>query len=118
MTTLLEPASNKEKFSPASKFMSLVEYDPKSMVMDIHFMSGTHKRYLQCFPATFQTFKESPTHDAYFSKVIRGRLMSVTILDAGIGRQKKSPLQAVKQRRTLEHGLNKWQAGTVARAGL
>lgn len=108
----------KDKFSPTSQFMALVEYDSAALTMDIHFHSGTHKRYLYCFPTTYQSFKESPTHDAYFSKAIRGRLSSITIKDASIGKQQKSPLKAIKQRRHIEHGVNKWQAGTVARAGL
>ena len=118
MTPLLSEPTTKDRFTPSSKFMALVEYDSATHTLDIHFHSGTHKRYLYCFPATYLTFKESPTHDAFFSKILKGRLLSVTIKNASIGRQIKSPLKAVRQRRHMEHGTVKWQSGTVARAGL
>lgn len=112
-----DQAPLKEKFSPRSSFIELIEYDKKAATLDVHFKSGTVKRYLYCFPSTFQTFKESPTHDAYYSKAIRGRLASVTIKSANVGRQKSQPLKQHKKRRTLDEGLKR-TAGTVARAGL
>lgn len=112
-----EQAPLKEKFSPRSSYIELIEYDKKAMTMDIHFKSGSVKRYLNCFPTTFQTFKESPEIDVYFSKVIRGRLASVTIKNANIGRQVSHPLKALTKRRNLDDGIKR-TVGTVARAGL
>lgn len=112
-----EQAPLKETFSPRSSFIELVDYDARASAMDIHFKSGSVKRYLNCFPATFLSFKQSPTHDAYYSKLIKGRMASVTIKSANIGRQRSHPLKALTKRRSLNAGV-KWIAGTVARAEL
>ena len=109
--------NGKDQFSPRSSFLELVEYDSKAYTLDIHFKSGSQYRYLFDFPASYTTFKESPTHDAYFSKAIRGKYLSVPIKSHKIGRQEHTPLKAIQKRRTLKNG-NQWIAGTVARAGL
>lgn len=108
--------TTKEKFSPSSKFIELVEYDPKANTMDVTFHSGSKVKYLRVFPATFLSFKQSPTHDAYYSRAIKGKLMSVKLVDKNIGRKEGSPLKVVKKEKTLNVGLKQRIAGTVARA--
>lgn len=115
-------AQKKESFAPASKFIELVEYDEASKTMEVTFKSGSKHRYLMVFPSTFMSFKKSPTHDAYYSRAIRGNLPSVKIIDANIGRKESSPLKAVKKEQHLDRGLREQiarserTAGTVARA--
>ena len=106
----------RDKFTPSSMFMELCDYDGQS-TLDITFKSGSVHRYLFCFPATYQSFKESPSHDTYFSKVIRGHFMSIPIRTHNVGRNKSSPLHQKKQRKTLDHGIKRI-VGTVNRAGL
>lgn len=111
-----------EKFSPASKFIELVEYDPVANTMDLTFKSGTKYRYLEVYPTTFLSFKQSPTFDSFYARAIKGNVQSVKLIDKGIGREKSEPLKKNTDRRTLDAGLRKQQAheqriaGTVARA--
>jgi hypothetical protein len=115
-------ATKQEKFSPASTFISVIEYDPKEKTLDITFHSGSRFRYLQVDPTTYLSFKQSPTIDSYYSRAIKGNLQSVKLIDAGIGRDKSAPLKKVKEERTLNAGIKREQnrdkriAGTVARA--
>lgn len=115
-------AEKKETFSPASSFLELVEYDPAAKTLDITFRTGTKHRYLQCYPATFESFKQSPTHSAFYARAIKGNLPAVKLIDNNIGRQESTPLRKVKKEQTLNAGLRKQQsgadriAGTVARA--
>jgi len=118
-------APETDKFTPRSRFIELVTFDRQSNTMDITFKSGSVRKYLYCFPSTFETFKQSPTHDAYYSRGIRGRLTSVAIREHTIGRAVKTPLKQPKQRKTLDEGRKdyagkKWIAGTLNRtfAGL
>jgi hypothetical protein len=114
--------SKPEKFSPGSKFIELVEYNPKDNTMDLTFRSGSKRRYLQVFPTTFLSFKQSPTIDAFYARAIKGNLMSVSLVDKNIGRKESTPLKPVKKERTLDPGLKSQQsrneriAGTIARA--
>lgn len=119
MATLPQASSPQptDKFVPRSRFIELVTYDRKANAMDVTFKSGSVRRYLYVFPATFETFKQSPTHDAYFSRAIRGKLGSVSIRSHTIGREVKRPLKEVKKRRTLDDGIKRIP-GTIARAGL
>lgn len=97
--------------------MEHVKYDRKANTLDITFKSGSVHRYLFCFPATFQTFKESPDHSSYYSRAIKGRMASVPIVKKDIGRPLKGPLKTPRQRRTLDAGIKR-VTGTVKRAGL
>jgi hypothetical protein len=111
-----------DKISPPSKFIALIEYDPKSSSMEITFKSGTKYRYNDVSPLTYLSFKQSPTIDAYYARAIKGNLSSVKLVDQGTGRQKSAPLDQVKERKTLNAGLKKQQSanereyGTVDRA--
>jgi hypothetical protein len=115
-------SGEKDKFSPASKFIELVEYDPKTMQMDVTFKSGSKHKYFLIYPSTFLSFKKSPSHDAFFSRALKGTAMSIKIIDANIGRKESAPLKKVKKEHHLDRGIrdqnarNKWIAGTVARA--
>lgn len=109
--------AGKDEFSPRSDFMELCQYDGKANTLDVTFKSGSVYKYLNFFPTTYQAFKESSTHDAFFSKGIRGRFMSVAIQSAKIGRDEKSPLKEQTKRRTLNVG-KQWQPGTLNRTGL
>lgn len=111
-----------EKFSPASTFIELVEYDPGAHTMDLTFKTGTKIRYLDVSPTTFLSFKQSPTFDSYYARAVKGNLQSVKLIDRGIGRTKSAPLDRVKKEHSLDAGLRKQEArskriaGTVARA--
>jgi hypothetical protein len=130
MATVLgaQTALEKIRFSPASKFIELVEYTPSNTslgILDVTFKNGTVIRAPWCFKLTFESWRESPTHDAYFSKAIKGRMLFVTLRRHTHGKQISSPLQKAKQRRHLESGLKREhighqpfaQLGTVDRAG-
>lgn len=106
-----------DEFSPKSSFIELVKYDRKANTMDITFRSGSVHRYLFCFPATFETFRQAPDHSAFYARAIRGRMMSVPVVKKTIGREHSQPLKQHHQRRTLDAGIKR-TAGTVARAGL
>ena len=121
MATLPEAAPSQtqsaDEFTPRSSFIEHVKYDRKANTLDIHFKSGQVHRYLFCFPATFETFKQSPDHSSFYARAIKGRLMSVPLVKKNIGREQSHPLKHHHQRRTLDAGLTRI-AGTVARAGL
>lgn len=106
-----------DEFAPKSSFMENVKYDRKANTLDITFKSGSIHRYLFCFPATFETFRQSPDHSSFYARAIKGKLMSVPIQKHTIGREKSHALKAFKQRRTLDAGIKRI-AGTVARTGL
>lgn len=110
--------AKREKFAPASKFIAAVEYDPVAKTMDVMFKSGTKTRYLEVYPTTYLSFKQSPTFDSFYARAIKGNLQSVKLIDGGIGTQKSSPLKKVHDRRTLDAGIRKQQRtiGTVNRA--
>lgn len=122
IATGVETLRKAEKFSPDSKFIELVEYNPKEKTMDITFRSGTRVRYLSVNLNTYLSFKTSPTIDSFYARAIKGNIQSVKLVDQGIGRQKSEPLKKVHDRRTLDAGLAKQQTreqrthGTVARA--
>lgn len=108
-------------FSPSSSFIELVEYDAKNQSMKITFTSGTVKQYQNVGQSAYLSFKQSPTHDAYFNKMIRGKLPSSTIVDASIGKKVTSPLHKNKRQGKLDNGLsrqglNATLSGTVNRA--
>lgn len=104
-----------DEFAPKSSFMESVKYDRKGNTLDIHFRSGSVHRYLFCFPATFETFRQSPDHSSFYSRAIKGKLMSVPLVKNDIGRQIDTPLKKIHQRRSLDAGIKRI-AGTVARA--
>ena len=112
----------KDTFSPASSFLELVEYDPQTRTLDITFRSGSKHRYLQCYPATFSSFKDCQNHSVYYARAIKGNLPAVKLIDNTIGRNESAPLKQVKKEHTLDAGLRKQQAGldringTIARA--
>ncbi len=112
----------KESFSPASSFIELVEYDPTQNAMEITFKSGSKFRYFRVFPTTFLSFKQSPTHDAFYTHAIKGNLMSAKLVDKSIGRKISAPLNHKPKEHALDTGLKSQQArnerirGTVARA--
>jgi len=106
-----------DEFSPKSSFMELCKYDRKSNTLDITFKSGSVRRYLSCFPATFETFRQAPDHSSFYARAIKGNLSSVPIFEKTIGRERSHALKKVTQRRTLNAGIKRI-AGTVARAGL
>lgn len=123
---ILTSGSNAEKqkdtFSPASSFIELVEYDSKNRTMDITFHKGSKIRYINVFPSTYQTFKQSPTHSAYYARAIKGNLQSVKIIESDIGTEKSEPLKTINKEQPLDRGLKQQQAreqrinGTIARA--
>ncbi len=106
-----------DEFAPKSSFLESVKYDRKAKALDITFKSGSTHRYLFVFPATFETFRQSPDHSSFYARAIKGKLMSVPINVKNIGRNISTALKHVKQRRTLDAGVKRI-AGTVARAGL
>lgn len=108
----------RDEFSPASSFIEHVRYDRKANTLDVMFKSGSIHRYLFCFPATFETFRQSPDHSSFYARAIKGKLMSVPIQKHTIGRQESHALKHVNQRRTLNAGIQRSEpvAGTVARA--
>ena len=85
--------------------MELVTYDAKSCTMDVTFKSGSVYRYLFVFPATFETFRQSPTHDAYYARAVKGRLASIPVRKHSHGREEKTPLKAKTQRGSLDRGI-------------
>lgn len=104
-----------DEFTPRSSFIEHVKYDRKANTLDIHFKSGQVHRYLFCFPATFETFRQSPDHSSFYARAIKGKLMSVPIIKKDIGKQRSHALHQHSQRRTLDAGINRVH-GTVARA--
>lgn len=115
-------ADGVDKFTPASTFIEVVEYDPKAKTMDITFRSGTKTRYIDVYPTTYLAFKMSPTHSAFYTRAIKKNLQSIQIVSGGIGTQKSEPLKKITRSQTLDTGLKHQQArqqkviGTVARA--
>lgn len=105
-----------DQFSPKSSFLENVKYDRKANALDITFKSGSLRRYLSCSPATFESFKSSPDHSSFYARALKGRLASVPIVEKTIGRLKTEPLKKVYDRRTLDDGIKRKPAGTVARA--
>lgn len=111
-----------DKFSPASTFISLVEYNPKERTMDITFHSGSKIRYIDVSPTTFMSFKQSPTHSAYYARAIKGNVQSVKLVDNAIGYNKSTPLKKDREEQALDKGLRHQIArikridGTVNRA--
>jgi hypothetical protein len=108
------PTGEKVKFSPRSSFLELCEYDRKSNTLDVTFKSGSVHRYLFCFPATFDAFRQSPDHSSFYARAIKGKLMAVPIIKHTIGRNRSTPLRGAHQRTKLNGPV----AGTVKRAGL
>ncbi len=113
---------DKDQFSPASTFMELIEYDADAQTMDITFKSGSKIRYIEVYPSTFLSFKQSPTHNSYYSRAIKGNLQSVKIVDKSIGTEQSTPLKKVSREENLDRGLKSQQSrakritGTVQRA--
>lgn len=122
IATNAKSKEGKEKFSPASTFMELIEYDEDAQTMDITFKSGTKIRYIEVYPSTFLSFKQSPTHNSYYARAIKGNLQSVKIVDNSIGTQKSTPFKKVTREEDLDSGLKSQQSkrkrtiGTVERA--
>lgn len=112
----------KDTFAPSSTFIETVIYDPEAKSMDITFRSGSKVRYVDVNPSTFLTFKQSPTHSAFYARAIKGNLQSVKIVDNSIGTQSSTPLKHVQRTDKLNAGLKREQArneriyGTVDRA--
>ncbi len=108
------------RFAPQSKFMAAIEYNPKDLTMDITFHSGSKIRYVRVYPNTFLSFKQSPTHDAYFARAIKGNLMSIKLINKNIGRKESTPLKQVKKEHNLDAGIKQTRIerikGGVARA--
>lgn len=92
------------KFEPNSSFLMAVEYDPNAKAMTITFKNGTQYKYLSIFPATFESFRLSPDHSSFYTKAIKGKSLSVPVVQKAIGRQHRTALSQPKQRRTLKHG--------------
>lgn len=120
MATLPEAATQtqgSDEFTPRSSFMEHVKYDRKSNTLDITFKSGSVRRHLFCFPATFDSFRQSPDHSSFYARAIKGKLMSVPIVQHTVGKERSHALKIHRHRRTLDRGIKR-HAGTVARAGL
>lgn len=119
MATLPEAATQAQptdEFTPRSSFIEHVKYDRQSNTMDITFKSGSVHRYLFCFPATFETFRQSPDHSSFYAKAIKGKLMGIPVIKKTVGKNESHPLKAAHQKRSLDDGIPKRTAGTVARA--
>lgn len=108
----------KETFAPTSSFLELVEYDPQSRTMEITFKSGTKLRYFQVYPATFASFKQSPSHSTYYAKAIKGNLISSKIIANDIGRKTSTPIKrdTVKENH-LDRGIKEQRARKQAAFG-
>ena len=119
MANLLEaaltPTQSADEFTPRSSFLEHVKYDRQSNTLDIHFKTGNARRHLFCFPATFETFKQAPDHSSFYARVIKGKLLSIPLVNKNIGKEISQPLKAHRQRRTLNAGITRL-AGTVNRA--
>ncbi len=115
-------SQQKERFAPASSFLETVEYDPQQRTMDITFKTGSKHRYFMVFPATFASFKQSPSHSTYYARAIKGNLMGTKIIAHDIGRKKSTPLKTDTREHYLDRGIKEQrtrkqkQFGTAHRA--
>lgn len=122
LTSGKDGEAQKETFAPASSFIATVDYDEAAHAMDITFHSGSKIRYIEVYPSTFLSFKQSPTHSAFYARAIKGNLPSVHIVQNNIGQTHSLPLKQIPKEKTLDTGLRQQQAreqrvsGTVQRA--
>jgi KTSC domain-containing protein len=93
-----------DKFQPKSSFIEQVEYDDQQRLMTLTFKNGTSYRYLFVFPATYQTFKESNNHSVYYSRLIKGKLLSVPIVKKAVGKRLSTPLHHQPSNRSKVNG--------------
>lgn len=93
-----------DKFEPKSSFLTLAEYDDKARAMTITFKTGSQVKYMYVFPATWLSFKEAKDHSSYYSRAIKGKLMSISIVKKTIGHTRSTPLHQIKQKRGLNNG--------------
>ena len=98
---------SKDQFSPKSSFLTLAEYDNDSRLMTVTFKNGTSYHYLNVFSTNWLSFKQSPDHSSFYSRGIKGKMISVPIAKKSIGQPKSTALKHQRQRRTLDAGVKK-----------
>jgi hypothetical protein len=108
--------SKLEKFTPSSSFLELAEYDTQAYAMTLTFKNGNSYKYLWVFPTVWQTFKESPNHSSYYSKMIKGKLLNVPIKRNNIEHKHSTPLHKQHKARTLDNGRSQRRASVVGNA--
>src|ERR1019366_8231149 len=118
-----------DSFTPKSSFIEKAEYDEQARSMTVTFKTGSQTKYMYVFPSTWLSFKQSPDHSSYYSKAIKGKLMSINIIKHNVGKPHSTPLKQHRQKRSLTDGSiaskrnihtagtgSTRTAGTVARA--
>src|ERR1700719_3328488 len=103
MSALNSTAKNIDSFVPKSSFLLKCEYDETQRQMTLTFKTGGQYKYFYVFPATWMSFKQSPNHSSYYSRAIKGKLMSVPVQKHNIGRQHSTPLKQHKIKRGLNN---------------
>lgn len=86
-----------DSFVPKSSFLEKVDYDETQYQMTVTFKGGKNQsKYLFVYPATWLSFKQSPDHSSFYSKAIKGKLLSVNIVKHTLGKHKNEPLKEAK----------------------
>lgn len=96
--------ASKEAFQPKSSFIEQAEYDEASRSMTLTFKNGTSYKYLFVFPAVWANFKQAVNHSVYYSKMIKGKLMSVPLVKKAVGKRLSTPLHHLKHPRNTING--------------
>src|ERR1700689_2435238 len=96
--------AKEDKFTPSSSFLELAQYDAEQYVMTLTFKTGSSYRYLWVFPTIWQSFKESPSHSSYYTKMIKGKLLNVAVKKSNTGRVESTPLHKHQIKRGLNDG--------------
>lgn len=96
--------TNIDKFQPKSSFIEQAEYDEASRSMTLTFKNGTSYKYLFVFPAVWSNFKQAVNHSVYYSKMIKGKLMSVPLVKKSVGKRQSTPLHHLKHPRNNING--------------
>lgn len=93
-----------DKFQPKSSFIEQCEYDADSRSMTLTFKNGTSYKYLFVFPAVWSNFKQAVNHSIYYSKMIKGKLLSVPLIKKSVGKRLSTPLHHINRPRSLKNG--------------
>src|SRR4029077_1910000 len=107
-----------DKFQPKSSFIEQAEYDADQRLMTLTFKNGTSYRYLFVFPSIWLNFKSSTNHSVYYSKLIKGKLLSVPLIKKAIGKRLSTPLHQIKQHRSLINGTRNFPSHGLVPAAL
>src|SRR5580704_2809976 len=91
-----------DSFVPKSSFIEKCEYDEAQYQMTVTFKGGKNQtKYLYVYPATWLSFKQSPDHSSFYSKAIKGKLLSVNVIKHTLGKRRDEPLKQHKIDRPL-----------------